>query len=162
AHTELSALFLHDALPIWPGVCCACPLVFHRAGLDRVAALILSPCATCCIRPDRSLWGGRRTPYPAVHATVAAATVARTGRARVGERRGPAGASAHPPRRAAGVAPEPPRTTAASDRVRFSTDDRAAAAGPLAAAASMIHSRALAGWRPRLATVSAMTGQCHR
>src|SRR5262249_59505763 len=89
AHTELSALFLHDALPIWPGVCCACPLVFHRAGLDRVDALILSPCATCCIRPDRSLRGGRRTPYPAVHATGAAATVARTGRARLGVGRAP-------------------------------------------------------------------------
>ena len=37
-----------------------------------------------------------------------------------------------------------------------------AAASPIATAASMIHSQALPGWRPRIATVSAMTGQCHR
>src|SRR5215831_13392941 len=79
------SLGLGDAAGVgaWPGVGCACPAAVPWAWLDRVAALTFSPCATCCIRPERSLWGGLRTPYPAVHATVAAATVARTGRARM-------------------------------------------------------------------------------
>src|SRR2546423_15272940 len=81
----------------WPGAGRACPAAFPWAWLDRVAALTFSPCATCCISPERSLRGGRRTPYPAVHATVAAATVARTGNARTGGRRAGGGR--------AGVAP---------------------------------------------------------
>src|SRR6185295_3113362 len=93
----------------WPGVGCACPPAFPWAWLDRVAALILSPRATCCIRPDRSLRGGRRTPYPAVHATVAAATVARTGSARMGERRAAVTDSASIRRQVRNVALNPSR-----------------------------------------------------
>src|SRR5437867_11117150 len=76
----------------WPGACAWPGAGF--AGLaallwalgDRVAALTLSPCATCRISPEVLLLGALRTLYPAVHATVAAATVARTGRACTGER----------------------------------------------------------------------------
>ena len=106
---------------------------------DRVAVLTLSPCATCCIRPARSLRGGLRTPYPAVHATVAAATVARTGRARIGERRAAVADSASTRRQVRNVARNPSR------RMGVSIHFHDAAASPIAIAASMIHTQALPG-----------------
>ena len=122
-----------------------------------MASLTRSPCAICCIRPAE-LSVACRTPYPAVHATVTAATATRTGRPRSGERRAAAARadSVSPRRQVRSVARNPLRKMGAS--IHFQD----AAASPIATAASIIHSQAESCPVPTIATAIAMTGQCHR
>src|SRR6516162_5528072 len=121
----------------WPPAVVTCGLLAGGwTAWARLAALTRSPWATWRIRAEVVLAGGCSTPYPAVQATVAAATTASSGSARTGERRAAVRDSASPVRQLRRVTPNP------ACRMGVSTHFQEAAARPITIAASTGHSQA--------------------